>query len=967
MSLLLTAAIAFSPCTTAVFAAESQAQPAETAVTRVADETLVGLNAQAGEPAADKRETDPKTDETKTEETKAEEEKPKEEDNSAKTGTNETGTESAEKTGETAAQPESQSETAAAKAEVNTEETATEAKAESEAEQEQTAAAESETAQIPENQLGEEAALQNLELADDQTAGTVYHLRFTFSGAENASDAAKAAIDKIDNNIKKLEDNEYTASGPDDTTWYEKAFADAYSAMDDSLYLDDSDPENIRIWGPYVTGNDLQFDLEKKVITVPVVWKSIKPEDMQRKDAIELSGEIALEGNVAKEDDGTYLLRNPGDSFTFVGKLNVGSIKEQIDAIHSWAGRIPVTHIKSTFVATLTLPEGLDVTQENIGNVQLNDTSLFTVTKTEIIGKDVKVTMDLKGSYNNLTALKEAVDAAGGKGSILTVPVSGVKVSKKAKSGDTFTATGTVKGDFSGYAISGDWAVHVMYDWYANSQIKGTIRLPQISVKKEWKDADNMDQVRPDSVEVQLYADQTPVGNPVILNDDNAWSYTWPATAETYLTDDSGSRITYTVKETNAEDDYLEQDDPAVWDESSRTLQAVVTNTRKISVPVEKKWEAKTGPSVSVAAYSGEKQAGEAVVLNAGNQWKGTIDNLPKYDESGKKITYTVKETSVPEGYMAAVSGDQEHGFVITNTNVETIDISVAKKWVGKTGTEAQVAVFDGGRQAGNVITLTAAGGWKGTFKGLPRYRDNSEIQYKVKEIQVPSGYTSSVTGDQKNGFLVTNTNVETIDIPVEKKWVGKVGQAATVALYDGSTQIGDAIVLTAGTNWKGSFTGLQKYRDDAEIPYTVKEMNVPEGYKSSVSAVDKQDLTKGFVVTNTEIKKPSKPGKKETEKEKPDTPSIPDEAAEIAKKVTGVLGAARVPAANLTDHEKQVLTAAGYVLTDTDGDGVGDTYVLGGVKTGDTTPVLPYVLTLLAALGLFAAVLATRKRRNRS
>ena len=72
---------------------------------------------------------------------------------------------------------------------------------------------------------------------------------------------------------------------------------------------------------------------------------------------------------------------------------------------------------------------------------------------------------------------------------------------------------------------------------------------------------------------------------------------------------------------------------------------------------------------------------------------------------------------------------------------------------------------------------------------------------------------------------------------------------------------------------------------------------------------------------------------KKETEKKTPpaETPEqIAEKAAEIAGRITGIKGAYRVPADKLTEEEKKVLTAAGYRLMDTDGDGTLDTYVLG-------------------------------------
>ena len=122
--------------------------------------------------------------------------------------------------------------------------------------------------------------------------------------------------------------------------------------------------------------------------------------------------------------------------------------------------------------------------------------------------------------------------------------------------------------------------------------------------------------------------------------------------------------------------------------------------------------------------------------------------------------------------------------------------------------------------------------------------------------------------------------------------------------------------------------------------------------------------------VPQTEAPKKKETEKKETEKKTPpaETPEqIAEKAAEIAGRITGIKGAYRVPADKLTEEENKILTAAGYRLMDTDGDGTLDTYVLGAARTGDETPVLPYTYALLAAAALIAAVMRSRKSIFRS
>lgn len=66
---------------------------------------------------------------------------------------------------------------------------------------------------------------------------------------------------------------------------------------------------------------------------------------------------------------------------------------------------------------------------------------------------------------------------------------------------------------------------------YSNTHVAfAVVRIPEFverSVTKVWDDEDDKYNKRPNSVEVQLYADGIECGDPVILNEDNSWSYTW--------------------------------------------------------------------------------------------------------------------------------------------------------------------------------------------------------------------------------------------------------------------------------------------------------------------------------------------------------------------------------------------------------------------------------------------------------
>lgn len=111
----------------------------------------------------------------------------------------------------------------------------------------------------------------------------------------------------------------------------------------------------------------------------------------------------------------------------------------------------------------------------------------------------------------------------------------------------------------------------------------------------------------------------------------------------------------------------------------------------------------------------------------------------------------------------------------------------------------------------GKEVSLDASNNWKATFDNLRKFKaDGTEIKYTIKE-DVPSGYEDNVSGSHDKGYIITNTNVEKISIPVTKKWVGKPTDKLEVKLLaDGVEK--EKVTLTSTTNWKHTFNNLPKY-----------------------------------------------------------------------------------------------------------------------------------------------------------
>ncbi|MBQ1471534.1 MAG: Cna B-type domain-containing protein, partial [Eubacterium sp.] len=70
---------------------------------------------------------------------------------------------------------------------------------------------------------------------------------------------------------------------------------------------------------------------------------------------------------------------------------------------------------------------------------------------------------------------------------------------------------------------------------------------------------------------------------------------------------------------------------------------------------------------VKIRLYANGKNTGKSLVLKKSGNWKGSFKNLDVY-EDGELISYTIKEDPV-KGYSAAIRGDQDTGFTVTNTH----------------------------------------------------------------------------------------------------------------------------------------------------------------------------------------------------------------------------------------------------------------------------------------------------------
>lgn len=267
----------------------------------------------------------------------------------------------------------------------------------------------------------------------------------------------------------------------------------------------------------------------------------------------------------------------------------------------------------------------------------------------------------------------------------------------------------------------------------------------------------------------------------------------------------------------------------------------------KIDIPVSKEWIGEKTDSIEVELYKlFEYNPVAKMVLNEDNNWQAVFENIDKYDGYGNEIQYEIREVKI-DGYESKVSGNQTEGFKITNTQIKKLDINVEKTWVGEIKDSVNIKLFADGKDTGKSVELSNDNNWKATFTDLLEYNDNGEkIEYSIIEDKV-DGYKTLIE-KVGNDFKITNISEETINIPVEKKWVGEAKEEVIIKLLVNNLESDKSVKLSNDNNWKDEFSNLPKYDEiGKEIQYNVKEENI-DGYTSVYTG----DKDRGFTVTNT-------------------------------------------------------------------------------------------------------------------
>lgn len=278
-----------------------------------------------------------------------------------------------------------------------------------------------------------------------------------------------------------------------------------------------------------------------------------------------------------------------------------------------------------------------------------------------------------------------------------------------------------------------------------------------------------------------------------------------------YTIDDVGKTYTYQVKEVNPGNDSKYEYDSSVYtvtvtptletDDSGNPTGKILADPTYTKD--DKKVDAITFNNKTKSQEQPEEEKGSLKLTKTSNGHDTPDDatftitgpdnfsKVVKYSElkdgsitlSGLKVgRYTVAETNADVGgYTLAVQGnktaevtkDGTAEIALTNTytqnkpdtpvtpitptpSIPKTSVKITKNWVGGQESSAVVHLLADGKVV-KTETLNAQNGWTYTFTDLEKQVAGHDIVYTVSEDQT-AGYTTKITGDAANGFVITNT-----------------------------------------------------------------------------------------------------------------------------------------------------------------------------------------------------------------
>lgn len=521
-----------------------------------------------------------------------------------------------------------------------------------------------------------------------------------------------------------------------------------------------------------------------------------------------------------------------------------------------------------SFGGWYTKPSGAGTRAESYGTVR-EDVTFYAKWTNETLDYTVKLEWDDQSNNDNVrpesitvslvangipTGLSYVLDSdnADRSGNIWSYTFEGLDVTDAVSNPITYSVaiTSTVSDQYS-YGIENKSA-ELGYILMTHSLITTDINSYVV-----WEDDGNNDGYRPSTVNLQLYANGRRVedaeGRLSISGSGNTWTYTF-ADFQKYYTDDAGNKgreIRYTLEATPT--------NPGELDEYSIAYHnyTVILSHRKdtVSRSVHVEWQdsnnqdGKRPASMAVQLYADNVPLeGKVVLLSNANNWAHTWDDLAKYADGGREVTYSARVSSTLVDYTA-----ESTGMTIEMTYVpSSTSISAFVTWTDENDADGlrpdfiTAQLVADGKPTGNSQVLSATSGWTVSWTGYPIYKDGDRIEYTF-QVDVPDGYEATYHGVYDTSGLSAVLTHQRLKQELTGNIVwedrdnqsgGRMGSVAVLLYADGSViDEDDKVWISAEDGWEHTFSDLPVYRDHGkEIKYSMVLVSDPGKYIATTS-----------------------------------------------------------------------------------------------------------------------------------
>ena len=414
-----------------------------------------------------------------------------------------------------------------------------------------------------------------------------------------------------------------------------------------------------------------------------------------------------------------------------------------------------------------------------------------------------------------------------------TTTVTFENLPKYDSNGDEITYTATEEGNNKFYTIESTTG-NMQEGYTITNKFQRPTETIELTVNKVWVDNTTQAQRRPASIVINVKAENADGKTAEdIIDTVTLDTATQNSHAFTNLPkyNNNGDEIIYKVEEAEANAGDLhfyskEESEVTNIEGEENKKQATITNTftkpnDTTSVKVTKTWEdtedqkdkRPSSLTIILSATNGEVEEQRKKITTEENK-EVTFDNLPKYNDNGEEIEYTVREEGTNEFYtLKETQGNMYEGYTLINTFQvpgENVNVKVTKNWIDTADQKDKrpekvtivlksnsVEVAEQRKEIATKENTTV------TFENLPRYDSNGNaITYTATEEGNNKFYTvEGPTGNMADGYVITNrfqVPDEKVSVKVTKNWEDtedqkdKRPEKVTIVLKSNSVEVAD-------------------------------------------------------------------------------------------------------------------------------------------------------------------------------